>query len=703
MTHGSRPFDYLFGRWVRSMLPAAVALIFAGMIAPAGAVDSTGVVDEPAGRTAASWTRQFGSSLSDYGFSVAVDASGVYVAGRAEGALLGMSSAGGLDVFIRKYDSAGDPLWTRQFGTGADDQGVGVAVDDSGVFLLYKSYLNYSIRKYDSAGNTVWTHPFATSTFLNGIAVDASGIYVAGTAEGDALVVKLNGAGTVLWTRQFGTTAFDRAFAVAVDGSGVYVAGTTEGVFPGQGLPPVNGDDAFVRKYDAAGTVLWTRQYGAGVPDGMNYVPDDSALGVAADATGVYIVGGTNGEFPGETNPSAPNQVGYDAYIRKYTLDGDLAWTDQIGTEDNYDYAWGVAADGSGAYVTGLVGWMDALPGMSSHGQQDGFVRRYTAGGQLLWTDQFGTAASEWGIGVAVGASGVYVTGATDGAFPGEANVGHYDVFLRQYPAEEIILCQGQVATIAGAEGDDTITGTDEADVIAGLGGDDTIHGLDGADIICGGDGSDDIYGGPGNDRIYGDEGRDRLWGENGDDDLSGGPDHDYIVGNAGKDILRGEGGGDALRGGAGGDLLDGGPGDDYLYGGAGTDQFITGPGDDMVFGEDGVDTLDYRTAPTGILYSPISGTFDVNCPGWGLDYVVGPYPENVLGSRYADEIHGTEGPNVLRGFGGKDRIYGEGGDDLLVGGAGKDTLRGGDGQDTAKGGAGTDLCRAETKISCEN
>ena len=53
------------------------------------------------------WTRQFGSAGHDRATAVAVDASGVYVAGATEGALPGQTSAGSIDAFLRKYDRAG--------------------------------------------------------------------------------------------------------------------------------------------------------------------------------------------------------------------------------------------------------------------------------------------------------------------------------------------------------------------------------------------------------------------------------------------------------------------------------------------------------------------------------------------------------------------------------------------------------------------
>jgi hypothetical protein len=59
-----------------------------------------------------------------------------------------------------------------------------------------------------------------------------------------------------------------------------------------------------VRKYDADGNELWTRQFGtAGV---------DSASGVAADASGLYVAALTSGTFPDQTSAG-----GTDAFVAK--------------------------------------------------------------------------------------------------------------------------------------------------------------------------------------------------------------------------------------------------------------------------------------------------------------------------------------------------------------------------------------------------
>src|SRR5262249_60794229 len=77
------------------------------------------------------WTRQFGTADIDLAHGVAVDGSGVYVAGYTYGIFPRQAGAGGVDAFVRKYDAAGNELVTRQFATSANDTALGVAADAS--------------------------------------------------------------------------------------------------------------------------------------------------------------------------------------------------------------------------------------------------------------------------------------------------------------------------------------------------------------------------------------------------------------------------------------------------------------------------------------------------------------------------------------------------------------------------------------------
>ena len=84
---------------------------------------------------------------------------------------------------------------------------------------------------------------------------------------------------SVAWTRHHGTASDEAASAIAVDDGGITVVGTTSGTYE-QPLP--GGSDGLFQRYDLAGEVLWTREFGT---PGQDWAKD-----VAADASGLTVL-----------------------------------------------------------------------------------------------------------------------------------------------------------------------------------------------------------------------------------------------------------------------------------------------------------------------------------------------------------------------------------------------------------------------------
>ena len=367
------------------------------------------------------WTRQLGTSGNDEAHGVAVDSLGnVYVAGYTDGTLPGQTSAGGSDVFVRKYDNSGNVVWTRQFGTSPNhgEHPNGIAVDSQGnVYVAGETAGTFSgqtsagltdafVSKLDSSGNVLWTRQFGTSgiDYANEVAVDSLGnVYVAGLnnqtnapgqTSGDAFVSKLDSSGNVLWTRQFGTSGWDYAHGVAVDSSGnVYAAGSFS-------------SDAYVRKLDSSGNVLWTRQFGT----------DFIAYDVVVDISGNSYVSGSTGL----------------AYVRKLDSSGNVLWTSQFGSSRVAAYKAAVDISGN-IFVSGETN--SAFPGQTYAGGSDAFVSKLDSSGNVLWTSQFGTSGNDYADGVAVDSLGnVYAAGPAGGALPGQQHYGgYYDAFVIKF------------------------------------------------------------------------------------------------------------------------------------------------------------------------------------------------------------------------------------------------------------------------------
>ena len=165
------------------------------------------------------------------------------------------------------------------------------------------------------------------------------------------------------------------------------------------------GSDLFVRKYDAAGTEVWTRMFGSEA--GFSGPSDESVTAIDVYGSAVYLAGLTRGSLPGHVNAG-----GSDAFVSKFDTDGNALWTRQFGTTLS-DQAHAIAADATGVYVGGET--LGALPGQTSAGFRDAFVRKYDAAGTEVWTRQFGSTVSSSSAdtvsGIAVDASGVFVAG----------------------------------------------------------------------------------------------------------------------------------------------------------------------------------------------------------------------------------------------------------------------------------------------------
>ena len=180
--------------------------------------------------------------------------------GYTKGDLDGNTSAGGDDMFLTKYDTAGNKQWTRLLGTGDNDEADGVSVDSSGNAYVTgntQSGLDGNasagghdifLTKYDTDGAKQWTTQLGTAynDYGNGVSVDGSGnAFVTGRTDGgldgntnagnaDMFLVKYDTAGTKLWTYQLGTTGYEEGWGVSVDGSGsAYVTGWIRGAFDG--------------------------------------------------------------------------------------------------------------------------------------------------------------------------------------------------------------------------------------------------------------------------------------------------------------------------------------------------------------------------------------------------------------------------------------------------------------------------------------
>ena len=369
------------------------------------------------------WTTSIATISTETGAYPALGPDGsIYIAGATDGALYGTSFNGGYDAYITKYSSSGVQLWTKLFGTNANEMADAIATSLDGCFYI-SGFTDGSPDGQVNNGNY------------------------------DGFLVKYNANGEKIWTRLFGTSTTDLPtdITTATDGS-IYVTGATYGSMTGTNS---GKSDVFVTKYTASGVKVWTKQFGTS--------GDDIGMTIKTGADGsVYVGGATDGSFDGNINSG-----GLDGFLTKFSADGLKVWTKFIGTN---------STDGIGSLAIGIDGAIYAsgttagsLDGKINKGDTAGYLIKYTPDGVKIWTELIDTSSEDTALSVATSTDvSIYVTGYTEGQLNGQKVTGS-DIYITKF--QELSSTQN----ITGTVNNDLLTGTAGNNSINGGGGIDTL------------------------------------------------------------------------------------------------------------------------------------------------------------------------------------------------------------------------------------
>lgn len=359
------------------------------------------------------YSTYLGSSYDDFGNGIAIDSAGnAYVTGETDlffnasgfptvNARQPNPGGGFNDAFVTKFNAAGTALIYSTFlGGSSTDVGNAIAVDSAGNAYVTgytfssnfptvnarqsarSGFMDAFVAKLNASGSTLLYstyHGGSDYEYGYGIAADSAGnAYVTGYTSStnfptagprqptngggsDAFLTKFNTAGSALiYSTYHGGSSSDLAFGVAVDAAGnAYIAGYTASTnFPTVGpVQPTGGGsvDAFVAKFNAAGSALVYSTYLGGGGDDRSY-------GIAADAAGnAYVAGATSSNnFPTVNAQQSAFGGIIDAFVTKLNTAGTaLVYSTYLGGSGD-DKANGIAADSSGnAYIAGVTSSTD--------------------------------------------------------------------------------------------------------------------------------------------------------------------------------------------------------------------------------------------------------------------------------------------------------------------------------------------------------
>ena len=368
------------------------------------------------------WARQAGSSSVDEGRAVAVDASGnIIVAGIFTKTIhFGNDSLvnhGNYDIFIAKYNDAGDLLWLKQAYTTNQDKAVDIAIDNEN---------NYLITGYfgDDAVDTLVYD--GTNIISNG--------------ERDIFVLKLNSDGILQWGISGGGAMNDEATALAIDNSNnIYVTGyykDTTAVFGTTTLNYQDGYEAFLTKIDPNGNYLWAKNvYGPG--SDRAYALD--LINAGGDATIVVVTGAMEDTvYVGESAAMFESNGKKDAFVFGYTGDGIFLEGQVIGgEEDDYAKSISLVPNSDDLYIGGYTqsNFVMGEDTLNNLGKKDVLLIKMQKD-SLIWIKDFGGSSNDYLNSSAVDDAGnVYFAGNFQSATANFdtfdlTSLGSYDVWV---------------------------------------------------------------------------------------------------------------------------------------------------------------------------------------------------------------------------------------------------------------------------------
>jgi len=341
---------------------------------------------------ATSFTAWAGNSGVDDGWGVGTDTDGnIYACGGFNGSITfgstTLTSSGGRDMYLVKYDSSGTVQWAQKAGgSAASERGRAIAVD--------------------AAGNSYVCGYFYTQATFGSITVTSNGGY-------DAFLAKYNSAGTVQWVKSIGGSLDeDEAFDVAIDSSGnSFVIGYFKGTAtfsPGVTLTSSGGADIYIMKHNTAGVFQWVNKVGGS--------GDDYGYGCIVDPSGnIGVTGLFNGTATFETGSSLTSSGYADIFIAKYNgLTGVLVFAKKAGGT-YWDEARGMNCDKNGNFFitgnykgTATFGSGSASSSITStielfgsNYSLDIFTAKYDNAGNFDWVKTAGGGRDEGGRDVA--------------------------------------------------------------------------------------------------------------------------------------------------------------------------------------------------------------------------------------------------------------------------------------------------------------
>ncbi|QFR39410.1 prepilin-type N-terminal cleavage/methylation domain-containing protein [Candidatus Gracilibacteria bacterium 28_42_T64] len=374
------------------------------------------------------------ASGKSYGESIIYDSSGyIYITGLYKGDVtIGTdtySSAGNYDIFLAKFDSSGNYIWSQSAGGTGKDVPYMLNIDSSDNLYLIGRFSDGSpdifgttftnsgdydifLTKFDSDGNVLINKKGGGTgnDRPKGIVIGNDGsVYITGQYDGtadifgmsisspdanpDSFVVKLDNTLTSTWVQNANSIGIDWGNTIAIEDitGDLYIAGSFSDnmTLYGAAITTYGQGDSYLLKMNNSGVLQWINTSG-----GVGYEESEHVI---IDNNGdIFFTGwfrGISATLFGEVVSSPDNGSRNDTYVSKLTSNGVLVWN-SIGKGPGNDYGQKLALDNDGnIYSVGSVGLGEnSLFGKTVTTSVDGvtYVSKLDSNGNALWSKLYG-------------------------------------------------------------------------------------------------------------------------------------------------------------------------------------------------------------------------------------------------------------------------------------------------------------------------
>ncbi len=386
------------------------------------------------------WRSFMGGNNDDDAHAIYSDGTHTYVAGHTlsvnfptanpgSPAYYQGSFAGGIgDVFINKFSSNGNLIWSTYIGGASNDEAVSIVSNGTYIWL----------GGYSNSADFPLFNPGGTSFYQGSL-----------SGSNDAFICKFNVNGELIWSTYVGGTNADNINQLFIQGNELLVAGTSASAnFPTLDAGTYfqsysGGNDAFIMKFNNNNELVWSSFFGGSLNDLGN--------SITANNNYIFLAGHTNSTNLPMANPNTGNFFqnalagGYDGYIAQFSISGNLLWSSYIGGS-GFDKINSICTENGNLWITGdgnstdypVLNSSGAFFQAINNGFTDVFISKFDINRVLLWSSYCGGSADDYASCIQTDGTNIWLSGYTNssnlttynpggGAYFQSNNAGFYD------------------------------------------------------------------------------------------------------------------------------------------------------------------------------------------------------------------------------------------------------------------------------------